>query len=196
MKNRILALPLAIALGLEIILPGEEQHPHTEEEIILAPGPIGAEADALRPFATPPINPWLSDYALRVLKPKELEGWWVNTSKTHTGGYVSNLRTQTCGEARFKEIAVLYNPNTNQEVETAVYLNSDYCITSRTRKLCEQLQQWMLARGVTAQVVLRVDNKDSGPPDYRTLASSYAPIYDDGDGPGTSLKSKQTAYRI
>ena len=36
-RNKLLALPLAIALGLEIIAPGgEEQHPHTEKEIILA----------------------------------------------------------------------------------------------------------------------------------------------------------------
>jgi hypothetical protein len=185
-RNKILAVPLAIALGLEIIAPGgEEQHPHTEKEIILAPEPSGAEADALRPFATPPENPWLSDFALRVLKPEELEGWWVNTATTRSGGLVTNLRTQTCGEARFKETAVLHNPNTKQDVRTAVFLNSDYCISWRTRKLCEQLQQWLLERGVTAQVVLCMDHKDGGAPDYRTLASSYAPIYDDGDGPGT-----------
>jgi hypothetical protein len=160
----------------------QEQHPHTEKEIILAPEPTGAEADALRPFATPPENPWLSDFALRVLKPEELEGWWVNTATTRSGGLVTVMRTQTCGEARFKEIPVLHNPNTNQDVRSAVYLNEDYCISWRTRKLCEQLQQWLLQRGVTTQVLMRMDTEDSGAPDYRSLASSYAPIYDDADG--------------
>jgi hypothetical protein len=185
-RNRVLAVPLAIALGLEIIAPGgEEQHPHTEKEILLAPEPTGAEADALRPFVTPPENPWLSDFALRVISPEELEGWWVNTATTRSGGLVSVIRTQTCGEGRFKELAALLNPNTNQEIKTDVYLNEDYVISWRNRKMCEQLQQWLLQRGVTTQVVLRMDNKDSGPPEYRSLASSYAPIYDDGDGPGT-----------
>ncbi len=183
-RNKILAIPLAIALGLEIIAPGGEQHPHTEKEVIEAPEATGGEADALRPFATPPENPWLSDFTLRVTSPEELKDWWVNTTATRSGGLVTNLRTQTCGEARFKEIAVLRNPNTNQEVKTAVYLNADYVISWRTRKLCEQLQQWLLQRGVTAQLLLRMDNADSGAPDYRSLASSYAPVYDDGEGPG------------
>lgn len=170
-------------MGLEIIAPGGEgAHPHTEKEIILAPEPVGGEADALRPFVTPSENSWLSDFALRVLKPEELEGWWVNTITTRSGGLVTNLRTQTCGEVRFKELAVIKNVNTNQEITTAVYLNEDYCNSSRNRKMCEQLQQWLLRHGVTAQVVLQIENKNSGPPDYRTLASSYAPVYDDADG--------------
>jgi hypothetical protein len=83
-KRKLLALPLAIALGLEIIAPGgEEQHPHTEKEIILAPEPEGSDADSLRPLTTPPENPWLSDYALRVTNTEGLEGWWVNTATTH-----------------------------------------------------------------------------------------------------------------
>jgi len=184
-RNKILAVPLAIALGLEIITPGGEQHPHTEKEMIEAPEATGAEADALRPFVTPPENPWLSDFTLRVTSPEELKDWWVNTTRTRSGGLVTNLRTQTCGEARFKEIAVLHNPNTNQEVKTAVYLNEDYVISWRTRKLCEQLQQWLLQRGVTTQLLLRMDNADSGAPGHRSLASSYAPVYDDGEGPGT-----------
>lgn len=182
MKRKLLALPLAIALGLEIIAPGGEQHPHTEKEIILAPEPTGGEADQLRPFVTPPENPWLSDFALRVMKPDELEGWWVNTVTTRSHGMVTVMRTQTCGEARFKEIAILHNPITNQEVRTAVFLNEDYCISWRTRKLCEQLQKWLLERRVTAQVLMRVDSSDSGAPDHRSLASCYAPIYDDADG--------------
>jgi len=182
-RNKLLSLPLAIALGLEIIAPGgKEQHPHTEKEIILAPEPTGAEADALRPFITPPENPWLSDFVLRVTKPEELEGWWVNTITTRSHGLVTVMRTQTCGEAKFKESAVLHNLNTRQDVVTPVYLNEDYCVSSRNRKMCEQLQQWLLQRGVTTQVLLWMDHKNSGPPDYRTLASSYAPIYDDADG--------------
>jgi hypothetical protein len=38
-KKFLIALPLAIALGLEVVAPvGEGQHPHTEKEVILAPG--------------------------------------------------------------------------------------------------------------------------------------------------------------
>jgi hypothetical protein len=189
-KNKILAIPLAIVLGLEMIaLGGEEQHPHTEREVILAPEPTGSEADALAPFATPPDNPWLSDFAFRVDKPEELSGWWVNTVTTRSGGLVTVPRTQTCGEARFKEIAIIQNlnmPEGKQEVKTAVYLNEDYCISFRNRKMCAQLQQWLLERGVTTQVLLHVSHEKELPPDFRTLASNYAPIYDDGDGPGTT----------
>lgn len=181
-RNKILALPLAVALGLEIIAPGGEQQPHTEKEVIEAPEATGAEADALRPFATPPENPWLSGFTLRVTSPDELKDWWVNTTSTRSGGLVTVLRTQTCGEVRFKEIAVLHNPNTNQAVKTAVYLNEDYVISLRTRKLCEQLQKWLLQRGVATQLLLRMDSANSGAPDFRSLASSYAPVYDDGDG--------------
>src|SRR3974390_1211224 len=146
-RNKVLDVALAIALGLEIIAPGgEEQHPHTEKEIILVPEPTGAEADALRPFVTPPENPWLSDFALPVISPEELEGWWVNTATTRSGGLVTVMRTQTCGEARFKELAVLRNPNTDQDIKTAVYLNEDYVISLRNRKMCEQLQRWLLQR--------------------------------------------------
>lgn len=187
-RNKILALAAAVAIGLEVIAPSGEQQPHTEKEIIEAPEATGAEADALRPFVTPPENPWLSDFALRVISPEELKDWWVNTITTRSGGLVTNLRTQTCGEARFKETAVLRNlnmPEGKQEVKTAVYLNEDYVISWRTRKLSEQLQQWLLQRGVTTQLLLRMDSADSGAPDYRSLASSYAPVYDDGQGPGT-----------
>jgi hypothetical protein len=185
-RKKILAIPLAIALGLEIIAPGGERHPHTEKEVIEAPEATGAEADALRPFATPPENPWLSDFTLRVTSPEELKDWWVNTVTTRSGGLVTVMRTQTCGEVRFKEIAVLRNlnmPEGQQEVKTAVYLNEDYVISRRNRKMCEQLQGWLLRRGVAAQVLLRVGNAKEAPPDYRSLASNYAPIYDDGDGP-------------
>jgi hypothetical protein len=109
----------------------------------------------------------------------------VNTATTRSGGLVTNLRTQTCGEVRFKETAVLRNlilRKEHQEFETRVYLNEDYAISWRTRKLCEQLQQWLLQRGVCTQLLLHMDNADSGAPDYRSLASSYAPVYDDGDG--------------
>ena len=182
MKNKVIAAAVAVMLGLEVIAPGAEQHPHVEKEVIEAPEAAGPEADALRPFATPPENPWLSSFTLRVTKPGELKDRWVNTATTRSGGLVTNLRTQTCGEPGFKETAVLHNPNTNQDVKTAVYLNEDYVISWRTRELCEQLQQWLLQRGITTQVLLRMDSADSGAPDYRSLASRYAPIYDDGDG--------------
>ena len=185
-RNRLLALPLAIAMGLEIIAPGgEEQHPHTEKEIILAPEPEGSDADALAPFATPPENSWLSNFALRVTNPDELKGWWVNGVTTRSGGLVTVLRTQTCGEARFKEVAVIKNlnmPEGQQEVRTTVYINGDYCISWRNRKMCEQLQEWLLQRSVITQVLLRVGHEKERPPDYRTLASNYSPVYDDGDG--------------
>ena len=187
-RNAILTITLAIALGLEIIAPGGEQHPHTEKEIIVAPEAAGEEADALSPFVTPPENPFLSNFALRVTKPDELNGWWVNTMTTRSGGLVTVMRTQTCGEARFKEIAILRNlnmPEGQQEVNVRVYLNEDYCISWRTRKLCEQLQEWLLKWGVVTQVLLHVHDEKDRPPDYRTLASNYAPIYDDGAGPGT-----------
>jgi hypothetical protein len=170
-------------LGLEIIAPGAENQPHTEKEVIMTPETTGGEADALRPFATPPENPWLSGFTLRVVSPEELKDWWVNTMTTRSGGLITVLRTQTCGEARFKEVAVLRNVNTNEEVKRTIYLNEDYAISWMTRKMCEQLQQWLLQRGVTAQVLLHVGHEKEYPPDYRTLASNYAPIYDDGEGP-------------
>jgi hypothetical protein len=163
-------------------MPGENAHPHTETEIILAPEPEGADADALRPVVTPPENPWLSDFALNVLEPDELKNWWVNTATTRSGGLVTNLRTQTCGEGMFKEPATIKNLNTGQEITTPVFLNSDYCISWRNRKMCEQLQQWLLQRGVTAQVVLRMGNDKGEPPDYRTPLLAYAPVYDDAEG--------------
>ena len=187
-KNKLLALAAAVAIGLEVIAPGGEQHPHTEKEVIEAPEATGAEADALRPFATPPENPWLSDFTLRVISPEELKDWWVNTTTTRSGGLVTNWRTQTCGEVRFKETVVLRNLNTNQEVKTAVYLNEDYVVSWRNRKMCEQLQQWLLQRGFATQLLLHMDNADSGAPDHRSLASSYAPVYDDCDGVEEAVK--------
>jgi hypothetical protein len=185
-RNKLLALPLAIALGLEIIAPGgEEQHPHTEKEIILAPEPTGAEADNLAPFATPPENPYLMGYTLRVIKPEELKDWWVNSTTTRSGGLVTVMRTQTCGEVRFKEIANIKNlnmPEGKQEAPMRVYINEDYCISWMNRKMAEQLQDWLLQRGVTTKVLLHVGKEKERPPDYRTLASNYAPIYDDCAG--------------
>jgi hypothetical protein len=40
-----------------------------------------------------------------------------------------------------------------------------------------------LQRGVTTQVLLHEGNEKERPPDYRTLPSNYAPVYDDADGP-------------
>jgi hypothetical protein len=184
-KRAVLSAAVAVALGIEIISPGGGERPHVEKEVLAESKPLGAKADALRPFVTPPENPWLIGFTLRVTSPEELKGWWVNTATTSSGGLVTNLRTQTCGEARFKETAVLRNPNLpegHQKVEIPVYLNEDYCISWRTRKMCEQLQAWLLQRGVTTELLLQVENDRGQPPDYRTPLSNYAPVYSDADG--------------
>jgi len=60
------------------------------------------------------------------------------------------------------------------EHTTRIYLNEDYCISWRNRKMCEQIQMWLAARGVTAQLLQRVaKDKD---PNGRTLISAYAPV--------------------
>jgi hypothetical protein len=185
-KRAVLSTAVAIALGLEIIAPGGEERPHLEKEIILSETePLGTSADSLRPVVTPPENPWLTDFTLRVVSPEELEGWWVNTATTRSHGLVTVWRTQTCGEVRFKETAKLRNPNLpegKQESETAIYLNEDYVISCQTRKLCEQIQAWLLQRGVVTQLLLKVASDKGSPPDYRTPLSSYAPVYSDADG--------------
>jgi len=184
-KKAVISVALAVALGLEIIAPGSDERPHVEKEVLSEPEAIGARADALRPVVTPPENPWLTDFTLRVTSPEELEGWWVNTATTRSHGLVTVWGTQTCGEVRFKETIKLRNtnlPEGKQEFEKAVYLNEDYAITWSTRKVCEQLQAWLLQRGVTTELLLQVGH-DKGPaPDYRTLLSSYAPVYSDADG--------------
>ena len=125
------------------------------------------------------------DFTLRVVSPEELEGWWVNTATTTSYGLVTVGKTQICGEARFKETVKLRNPNLpegKQESEATIYLNEYYAISWRTRKLCEQIQPWLLQRGVVTQLLLRVANDTGPPPDHRTLLSSYAPVYSDADG--------------
>jgi hypothetical protein len=185
LKRAVISATLAIALGLEIIAPSGEGHPHAEKEIVAEPKAIGAEADALRPVVTPPENPWLIEYTLRVTSPEELKGWWMNTASTRSSGLVTIMRTQTCGEVRFNETAVLRNPNLppeQQEFKARVYLNEDYCISRHTRKVCEQLQAWLLQRGVTTQLLLQEANNIGHPPDYCTPLSNFAPVYDDCDG--------------
>jgi hypothetical protein len=185
-KGAVLSTALAVALGLEIISPGRGEHPHVEQEVLVAETKaVGAKADALRPVVTPPENPWLMDYTLRVISPNELEGWWVNTATTSSGGLVTNRRTQTCGEARFRETVKVRNPNLpegKQEFEKTIYLNEDYAITWSTRKICEQIQAWLLQRGVVTQLLIRVANDKGEPPDFRTRLSNYAPVYSDADG--------------
>jgi hypothetical protein len=197
LKRTIISAALAFALGLEIITPGGEGHPHVEKEVIVEPRAVGSDADALRPVVTPPENPWLIGYKLRVTSPEELKGWWVNTATTSSYGLVTNMRTQTCGEARFRETAVLRNPKLpegSQELETRVYLNEDYRISLHTRKVSEQLQAWLLLRGVTTQLLLQVANDKGQPPDYRTPLSNFAPVYDDCDGV-TELPSDEARQR-
>jgi hypothetical protein len=185
-KRAVLSAALAVALGLEIICPGGGEHPHVEKEVVAEQLPIGTKADALRPVVTPPENPWLIGFTLRVTSPEELEGWWVNTRSTTSGGLVTVMRTQTCGEARFNEPVVLRNTNLPKgsegyEFTERVYLNEDYSITLHTRKVCEQLQAWLLQRGVTTQLLQEVAHDKKQPPDYRTLLSNFAPVYSDAD---------------
>lgn len=183
-KRAVLSAALAVALGLEIISPARE--PHVEKEIVAPQKPVGAEADALRPAVTPPENPWLIGYTLRVTSPEELKGWWMNTATTSSHGLVTIMRTQTCGEVRFKETALLRNPNLpegRQEFETQVYLNEDYSISLHTRKVAEQIQAWLLRRGVVTELLLQEVHGKGQPPHYRTPLSNFAPVYDDCDGP-------------
>lgn len=182
-KRAVLSVALAVALGLEIISPARE--PHVENEVVGLQKPVGTAADALRPFVTPPENPWLIGYTLRVTSPDELKGWWVNTATTSARGLVTNMRTQTCGEVRFKEAAILRNsnlPEGQQESEARVYLNEDYSITLHTREITEQLQAWLSQRSVATQLLLQQVNGKGQPPDYRTPLSNFAPVYDDCDG--------------
>jgi len=185
-KKAVLSTALAVALGLEIITPGGGEHPHVEKEVLVAETKaVGAKADSLRPVVTPPENPWLMGFTLRVTSPEELEGWWVNTATTSSGGLVTVRRTQTCGEARFKETVKLRNPNLpegKQEFEKTIYLNEDYAITWSTRKICEQIQAWLLRRGVTTELLFQVAHDKGQPPDYRTPLSNYAPVYSYADG--------------
>jgi hypothetical protein len=186
-KRAVLSAALAIALGLEIITPSGGEHPHVEKDIIAEPEKVGAKADSLRPVVTPPENPWLIDFTLRVTSPEELEGWWVNSSTTTSGGLVTIRRTQTCGEARFKDTVLLRNLHVldgskGREFEARVYLNEDYSITLSTRKVCEQIQAWLAQRGVTTQLLLQVAHDKGQPPDYRTPLSNFAPVYSDADG--------------
>ena len=186
-KRKVLSAALAVALGLEIITPGGGERPHLEKEVLAESKPIGAKADALRPAVTPPENPWLTAFTLRVTSPEELEGWWVNTVTSSSGGLVTITRTQTCGEARFNGTVVLQNTNLpegsqGREFTTWVYLNEDYSLSTMTRKLSEQLQAWLLQRGVTTQLLQEVAHDKGQPPDYRTLLSNFAPVYSDADG--------------
>ena len=136
---------------------------------------------------TPPENPWLIGFTLRVTSPEELNGWWVNTSSTTSGGMVTVTRTQTCGEVRFNEAAVLRNPNLppgseGYEVQERVYLNEDYSITLQNRKITEQIQLWLAQRGVTTQLLYQVAHDKRKPPDLRTPLSNFSPVYGDADG--------------
>lgn len=189
-KRPVLSVALAVALGLEIISPAREEHPHVEKEVVAVQKPVGAEADALRPAVTPPENPLLIGYTLRVTSPEELKGWWMNTATTSSRGLVTIMRTQTCGEVRFKETAVLRNlnlPEGSQEFRTQIYLNEDYSISLHTRKVAEQIQAWLLQRGVATELLLKELHGKGQPPDYRTPLSNFAPVYDDCDGPQNNV---------
>ncbi len=118
----------------------------------------------------------------------------MNTQSTTAGGLVTVMGTQTCGEVRFKETVVLRNPNLpqeQQEFEARIYLNEDYSIARHTRKFAEQIQAWLLQRGVTTQLLLEEAHDKGPPPDYRTPLSNFAPVYDDCDGT-TKLPTNET----
>ena len=184
LKRTVISATLAVALGLEIINPGGGEHPHVEKEVIAEPKAVGTKADALRPVVTPPENPRLIGYTLRVTSPTELEGWWVNTITVNS----------PCGEVRFKETAALRNPNLtqeSQEFETRVYLNENHSLSLLTRKVCEQLQAWLLHRGVITQLLLQKAHDKEQLPDYRTPLSNFAPVHDDCDGV-TELPTDET----
>ncbi|MGH9781266.1 MAG: hypothetical protein ACRD33_05545 [Candidatus Acidiferrales bacterium] len=109
----------------------------------------------------------------------------MNTKTTSSRGLVTNMRTQTCGEVRFKETALLRNPNLpegRQEFETQIYLNEDYSISLHTRKVAEQIQVWLLQRRVATELLLQEVGDKGRPPDCRTPLSNFAPVYDDCDG--------------
>ena len=185
LKRAVVSAALAVALGLEIIAPGGDEHPHVEKEVIAETKAVGVVADALRPVVTPPENPFLAGFTLRVTDPEELKGWWMNTASTRTGGLVTVLRTQTCGEVLFTETAVLRNlnlPEGGQEFTARIYLNEDYSKTLHNRKVAEQIQAWLLQRGVTTELLYEEAHGKGKPPDYVTPLSNFAPVYDDCDG--------------
>jgi len=186
-KRAVLSAALAVALGLEIITPGGGEDPHIERDIIAEPEAVGARADALRPVVTPPENPWLIGFTLRVTSPEELKGWWVNTQSTTSHGLVTNGRTQTCGEVRFNESIVIRNAHVpkgteGHEFEKRVYLNEDYSITLLNRKAAEQIQVWLAQRSVTTQLLYAEKHDKGKAPDYRTPLSNFAPVRGDADG--------------
>ena len=118
----------------------------------------------------------------------------MNTASTRAGGLVTVMRTQTCGEVLFTETAVLRNPNLpdgSQEFKARIYLNEDYSKTLHTRKLAEQIQAWLLQRGVTTELLYEEAHGKGQPPDYLTPLSNFAPVYDDCDGV-TELTADET----
>ncbi len=67
-------------------------------------------------------------------------------------------------------------------IKGGVYLNEDYSVSTYTRKVAEQLQAWLLQRGVATQLLLQEVHGKGQAPDYRTPLSNFAPVYDDCDG--------------
>ncbi len=49
-------------------------------------------------------------------------------------------------------------------------------------KVCEQIQAWLVLRGVATQLLIQVANDKGEPPEFRTRLSNYAPVYSDADG--------------
>jgi hypothetical protein len=187
LQRKLLTAAVAVALGLEIICPGGGDDPHIERDVILKPDAVREQTDELRPVVTPPENPFLLGYTLRVTSPDELNGWWVNLQTTTSHGLVTVGRTQICGEARFNESAVLRNMNTPEGIEghghkTRVYVNEDYSIGLLNRKMAEQLQLWLAQRGVTTQLLYAEKHFKGKLPDMKTPLSNFAPAKSDADG--------------
>lgn len=44
LKRAVISAALAVALGLEIIAPGGDEHPHVEKEVVAEPEAIGVMA--------------------------------------------------------------------------------------------------------------------------------------------------------
>jgi hypothetical protein len=187
LKRVALSVALALTLGLEIICPGGGEDPHVERDVVLEPEAVREQTDELRPVFTPPENPWLIGYTLRVTSPEELKGWWVNTQSTTSAGLVTVGRTQTTGEARFNESIVIRNQHVPKdtegyEVTKRVYINQDYSISLLNRKAAEQIQVWLAQRRVTTQLLYEEKHDRGKPPDYRTRLSNFAPVRSDADG--------------
>ena len=155
LKRAALSVTLAIALGFEIICPGGGDDPHVEKDVIVEPETVGSKADALRPVVTPPENPSLMNFTLRVTSPKELEGWSGEYNEFNrlrhdhrTGNANLPARLGSTKPGVYLRNMNLAPGTEGYEHTARIYLNEDYCLSWRNRKMCEQIQVWLAQRGV------------------------------------------------